>query len=252
MWSDEIPYLYECHIKLVDGGKVIDEVIETFGIRTISYNSKGFFINGKETLLRGGCVHHDNGILGAKSYKKSEWRRVKKLKEAGFNAIRSAHNPCSVYMLEACDYYGVYLIDETWDMWYMSKNEYDYANHFVANYKLDMESMVKKDFNHPSVIMYSIGNEVSEPAHERGIELAKDMVTYLHRLDESRPVTGGFNLMIIQQEAAGKGVYSSKDKGKKDNPADKIFAEKNSSLAFNMATAAIWFRYEHVFKIKRS
>ena len=205
LWSEETPNLYTCRVVLMDNGRIIDTAETLFGLRQVSWSSEGLFINGKNTLLRGGCVHHDNGLLGAASFDVSEYRRVKKLKEAGYNAIRSSHNPCSRAMLEACDALGVYLIDEGWDMWYNHKNPYDYAPDWRANHLADLKAMVDRDYNHPSVIMYSIGNEVSEPAKEEGVAAAKEMVEYLHGLDATRAVTGGFNLMIITQAKAAWG-----------------------------------------------
>lgn len=234
LWSDENPYLYQCHARVRENEKVVDEAEETFGIRLLKWNETGFYVNGKETPLRGGCVHHDNGLLGAKSYGEAEWRRVRKLKEAGFNAIRSSHNPCSDEMANACDYYGVYLIDELWDMWFFHKNRYDYAAQFMENYQFDIEQMVEKDYNHPSVVMYSIGNEVSEPATDKGLELAQKMTETIHRLDETRPVTGGFNLMIISRAANGKGIYNEEG-----GRADSESKMPNSSLMFNMITSMV-------------
>jgi len=163
LWSDETPNLYQCRVTLREDGVIADEAVQIFGIRLVEWSAGGLFINGRETPLRGGCVHHDNGILGARSYAESEERRVKILKRAGFNAIRSAHNPAASAMLEACDKYGIYVMDETWDMWYLHKNKYDYASDFMENYKADIETIVRRDFSHPSVIMYSLGNEVTEP-----------------------------------------------------------------------------------------
>ena len=228
LWSDETPYLYTCKVS-VDG----DEAVTTFGIRTISWDNKGFYINGKRTLLRGGCVHHDNGIVGAATYDEAEWRRVRIMKDAGFNAIRSAHNPCSRAMLDACDYYGVYMMDESWDMWFHHKSKFDYATHWRKNYLADLQAMVDRDFNHPSVVMYSIGNEVSEPAKEEGVEKTKEMVAYLKKADGTRPVTGGFNLMIIANAKKGKGIYN--EEGGRDDSADKKMQGMNSTM-FNMIT----------------
>ena len=106
LWSEDTPYLYTCRVTLKENGKTVDTAETAFGVRKIEWGSRGLFINGKETLLRGGCLHHDNGILGAAAYKESEWRRVRLLKEAGYNAIRSSHNPASRAMLEACDALG--------------------------------------------------------------------------------------------------------------------------------------------------
>lgn len=237
LWSDETPYLYTCHVTLADDGQVEDEVTERFGIRKVEWSPKGLFVNGKETLLRGGCYHHDNGILGAATFDKSEERRVRILKEAGFNALRSAHNPTSRAMLEACDKYGMYLMDETWDMWYSHKSKYDYAADFMEGWQEDVRAMVERDFNHPSVILYSIGNEVSEPAQEKGVKLAKEMVAYIHSMDGNRAVTGGMNLMIISRSAKGNGVY--KEDGGRDDSGKQNAMGGMSSTMFNMITSMV-------------
>ncbi len=237
LWSDETPALYTCRVTLWDGETQVDAVEERFGIRRINWSNKGLFVNGKETLLRGGCVHSDNGILGAKSYKEAEWRRIRKLKELGFNAIRSSHNPCAEEMLNACDYYGMYVMDETWDMWYNPKNRYDYASDFTDNYRKDIEAMVKKDYNHPSVLLYSIANEISEPAEDKGVEKAHEIVGIFHELDNSRPVTGGINLMIITRAAGGNGIYG-KDGGI-NGGGDAGQQMGSSSMMFNVITTLI-------------
>ncbi len=232
LWSESSPKLYTCRAKNKSG----DIAQTSFGIRMLSWNRYGFFVNGTETKLRGGCLHHDSGLLGAATYDASEYRRVRKLKEAGFNAIRSSHNPASRAMLDACDYYGVYVIDETWDMWFHHKNKFDYASNWRANYRYDLLAMVNRDFNHPSVIMYSIGNEVSEPAKAEGLQLEREMVEYLHHLDRNRAVTAGFNLMIINTTSKGKGVY--KEEGGRKNDNDGMFAGMNSTI-FNMITSFV-------------
>ena len=232
LWSEECPKLYRCEVRLGD------DVAQTFfGIRKVEWNRSGLFVNGKETLLRGGCVHHDNGVLGAASYAGAEYRRIKKLKEAGYNAIRSSHNPASVSLIEACDKLGVYVIDEAWDMWFYHKNPYDYACDWRKNYKSDLKAIVERDFNHPSVIFYSIGNEVSEPAKEEGVAVTKEMVEYLHKLDENRGVTGGFNLMIIQSAQKGKGIYDEENGGRK-NDSDKKVKGMNSTV-YNMIASMV-------------
>ena len=228
LWSEDSPYLYTCQVKTKN-----DEAVLTFGIRTVTWDNKGFYINGIPTLLRGGCVHHDNGILGAATWDESEYRRIRKLKEAGYNAIRSAHNPCSRAMLDACDKLGVYVMDESWDMWFHHKNKFDYASQWRKNYLSDLQAMVNRDRNHPSVIMYSIGNEVSEPAKPEGVEKTREMVNYLHKLDPTRPVTGGFNLMIIANAKKGKGVY--KEEGGMADDKSKATEGMNSTL-FNFIT----------------
>ncbi len=237
LWSEDTPNLYTCHVTLKNGGTVVDEAESAFGIRVIEWSNQGLLVNGKNTLLRGGCVHHDNGILGAASFEESEFRRVKLLKDAGYNAIRSSHNPAAEAMLRACDVYGMYVMDESWDMWYNKKNKYDYANDFMDNYKSDLAAMVSRDYNHPSVIMYSIGNEVSEPAKEKGVALAKEMAEFVRKMDAGRPVTGGFNLMIIANSAKGKGVYDEENGGRDESADDKM--NKMNSTMFNFITSMV-------------
>jgi hypothetical protein len=242
LWSDETPNLYECHVSLQDNGVIVDEVTQNFGIRMLEWSSKGFFVNGKATLLRGGCVHHDNGILGDATYDKSEFRRVAILKNMGFNAIRSAHNPASRAMLEACDKYGMYLMDETFDMWYNRKNKYDYGCDFDEWWESDTIAMVERDYNHPSVILYSIGNEVAEPHEEKGVNAGKAMIDLIHSIDFTRPVTCGVNMMIIGRAAKGNGIYQDgetnieADKGK---DSGKKKESQNASLAFNIMASFI-------------
>lgn len=237
LWSDETPNLYTARVTC--GGDVVEE---KFGIRKIEWSNKGLFINGKETLLRGGCVHHDSGILGAATYDESEWRRVRILKEAGFNAIRAAHNPCSRAMLEACDHYGMYMMDETFDMWYNRKTKNDYGLDFEENWADDTAAMVNRDYNHPSVILYSIGNEVAEPCEAKGIEYGKKQIDLIHSLDATRPVTCGLNLMIIGRAAKGQGIYQDVDKNqeeiKKANKSSDANPQ-NASLMFNIMVSFV-------------
>ena len=233
LWSDETPYLYTARVSAGAG----DTLEIPFGIRQITWSNRGLFINGKETLLRGGCVHHDSGILGAATYAESEERRVRILKENGFNAIRSSHNPASKAMLDACDKYGMYVMDETFDMWYNRKNPHDYGADFEEWWEKDTAAMVSKDFNHPSVIMYSIGNEVGEPAEAKGLEYGRKMVDLCHKMDASRPVTCGANLMIMSQYAKGSGIY--KDGEQKTSGGKKKKEGGNASLAFNIIASVV-------------
>ena len=149
LWSAETPHLYTAVAKR--GG---EELKTTFGIRTVECDPmRGFLINGKRTLLRGGCIHHDNGVLGACSYPDAEERRVRILKEQGFNALRISHNPASRALLDACDRLGMYVMDECFDGWYIPKNYHDYSRDFFEGYKDDLRAMVEKDYNHPCVVM---------------------------------------------------------------------------------------------------
>lgn len=243
LWSEETPELYQCKVTLQKENKVLDEVTTVFGIRCIECSTKGLYINGKETLLKGACIHHDHGVLGAAVYEESERRRIRKLKEFGYNAIRSSHNPASEAVLRVCDQEGMLVIDESWDMWYGHKNKYDYASEFMDHFESDLKIMVERDYNHPSVIMYSIANEVAEPKDEKGIALAKKMVQLMHEMDSSRPVTAGINLMIISMAAKGKGVYKEEGGRRDQEPAQKSKKVKkqkaSGSLFFNMLTSMI-------------
>lgn len=203
LWDAEHPNLYDCTVTLMKNGEILDTQSTKFGIRTLKWSADGFFVNGREVLLKGGCIHHDNGILGARTYAQSEWRRIRKLKEYGFNAVRSAHNPACASLLEACDALGMYVMDEGWDMWYKPKNEHDYARRFEEHYEEDIEAIISKDYNHPSVILYSIGNEVTEPCEEKGVELGKKLVKLFHEKDSSRPVTAGINLTLLYAASMG-------------------------------------------------
>ena len=230
LWSDETPYLYTCR---ANGHSI------RFGIRIIDWSAKnGLLINGKRTLLRGGCIHHDNGVLGACSYPGAEYRRVKILKEQGFNALRIAHNPASRALLEVCDELGMLVMDECFDGWYTPKNYHDYSRQFMEHYQEDLASMVNKDINHPSVILYSIGNEVSETADTRGVALAGKMRDLLHSLDDTRPVTCGVNVLLNVYTRLGLGVY--KDKGNyrpEPLPEGKGYHEKKTGSTFFNAMA---------------
>ena len=229
LWDADTPHLYTCRA-FTD----TDEDHFLFGIRTVSKDREGLKINGKKVLLRGGCIHQDSGIVGAAAYDELEWRRARMLKEAGFNAVRSAHNPANRALLDACDALGMYVMDESWDMWYNHKNRFDYAGSWRKNWKKDLEAMVSRDFNHPSVILYSIGNEVSEPAREEGIRITGEMTDFLHELDAGRLVTAGLNLMIIKSASKGKGVYKEDGSGR-DDSADKKMGGMNSTM-FNLIT----------------
>lgn len=234
LWSADTPNLYTLRATLKENGEVCDEEEIVFGIRTLAWSNKGFFVNGKRVLLRGGCVHHDNGILGARAYDEAEERKVRIIKEAGYNAVRFSHNPCSEAFVAACDKYGLYLIDEFSDMWYMRKKKYDYALDFPKWYKKDLAAMVEKDKNHPSVVMYSLGNEVSEPFEKKGIDLTQEMAGYVRSLDSSRAVTAGINFYIIVNAAHGKGVYSEEKIEADAAPKEEKKEKPTSSTLFNM------------------
>ena len=218
LWSDETPNLYCCRVSLVKDGAVIDRVETAFGIRTLSWGKNGLLVNGKETLLRGACIHHDNGILGAAAFADAEERRVRILKEAGFNALRSSHNPMSKSMLDACDRLGMYVMDESFDMWLIHKNPHDYAKEdFEKYWKEDVKAMIDKDYNHPSVILYSIGNEISDLGMEAGQQLCHKIADYVRSLDSTRATTLGINLMLAVMVAKGRGMYGNGTGDEKDD-----------------------------------
>ena len=214
LWDTEHPNLYVCRVTFGD-----DVVEETFGIRTLKWDAvDGMTINGKRVILRGACIHHDNGFLGACAFPEAEERKVRLHKENGYNALRSAHNPCSKAMLDACDRLGMLMMDEYVDAWYMHKTKYDYVKYVMDWWQDDLKDMVDKDFNHPSVIMYSTGNEVAETAQPRGIKFTEDMTKYLHELDDSRPVSCGINIFFNFLSSLGLGVYSD-EKAEKQSAA---------------------------------
>lgn len=232
-WSDQSPYLYTCNVSLRVNEKIVDEMSVSFGMRTLEYDKSGLRVNGKTVLLRGACIHHDNGVLGACCFRDAEYRRVKKLKEAGFNAVRSAHNPISKAFLDACDQYGVYVMDETFDYWLIHKNSYDYAKEtFHEWWRKDTEAMVRKDYNHPSVIMYSIGNEISELGTMEGQELCKEIGDCVKKMDATRPVTCGINLMLASMASKGGGIY--KDDGKESKNGSAGMDNLPTSTFFNI------------------
>jgi beta-galactosidase len=190
LWSIEEPNLYTAEVQVIANGVVTDNFSTTFGIRTISFNAKtGFLLNGKKVLLKGGCMHHDNGFLGSATIDRAEERRVQLMKAYGFNAIRTSHNPPSKQFLDACDRNGVLVIDEAFDMWERAKNPEDYHLYFKEWWKKDLKSMIYRDRNHPSVILWSIGNELNERADPLGFSIRKELVKEVHTLDSSRPVT---------------------------------------------------------------
>lgn len=193
-WSVEHPHLYEATIELFDGEDVRDTVTLRFGVRHLQLDPiHGLRINGETVLLRGACIHHDNGILGAVSVPDAELRRVRILKDAGFNAIRSAHNPASAALLDACDQVGMLVIDEAFDMWTEGKKPFDYSLAFTDWWERDIEAMVQQDRNHPSVILYSIGNEILDAGKPLGAQLGRRIAEKVRTLDPTRFLTNGIS-----------------------------------------------------------
>lgn len=208
LWSVDNPYRYTARISLLDAAQNVRDVLEIpFGIRTISFSAdKGFLLNGKPMKLRGGCVHHDNGLLGSAAVDRAEVRKVEMMKAQGYNAVRTSHNLASVAFLNACDSLGMLVIDECFDQWEESKRKDDYSNYFsqekqviidgkpvgigMTNFEYDAALMVRRDRNHPSVIMWSIGNEIAQRSDvPRGKELAQAIVRVIKQEDTTRPTT---------------------------------------------------------------
>jgi beta-galactosidase len=190
LWSLEDPYLYQTKTKILLNGKIIDEVKNEFGIRSIHFDTlNGFTLNGKTLKLKGGCIHHDNGPLGSAAIDRAEERKIELLKKQGYNAIRLSHNPPSPQLLNACDRLGMMVIDEAFDMWEKSKTPDDYHLYFKEWWQKDLSSMVLRDRNHPSIIMWSIGNEIPEVLNETGYQIGKNLSVTVRSLDTTRPLT---------------------------------------------------------------
>ena len=190
LWSPESPTLYEAKVELKENGTTIDNATAKYGIRSFSFDAeKGFVLNGKPLLINGACVHHDDGVLGAMAFDDAEIRKVRQMKEAGFNLIRTSHNPTTRAFLDACDSIGMLVIDEAFDGWRTQKNPYDYSTVIDSCYREDIHAMVLRDRNHPSVISWSIGNEVIERKDIRVIQTAKLLKQAILDCDTTRPVT---------------------------------------------------------------
>jgi beta-galactosidase len=214
LWEEESPKLYSCETVVRQEGSILDQSRTSFGIRNIQVDAKqGFRINGRRVNLRGACIHHDSGLLGAATYYDAQYRQIKRLKEAGFNAVRMAHNTIAPAMLRACDELGMYVMDEAFDMWTRCKSDYDYGMFFGEFWEQDIEAMVRKNFNHPSVIMYSIGNEIPEIGTPYGSQIAQALSEKIKALDGSRFTLSGIN-----------GVFAAGDK------VDQIVADVSSRL----------------------
>ncbi|WP_230146175.1 MULTISPECIES: sugar-binding domain-containing protein [unclassified Pedobacter] len=190
LWTPETPNLYEAQIQVVKDKKVLDDTKTNFGIRSIKFTvENGFQLNGKTVKINGGCVHHDNGCLGAAAFDRAEERKVELLKAGGFNAVRTSHNPPSEAFLDACDRLGLLVMDESFDCWKIGKNSNDYAKYFNQWWKKDLQAMILRDRNHPSVFMWSIGNEIVERGKPEAVETAKMLLQEVKKIDTTRPVT---------------------------------------------------------------
>ena len=190
LWSPESPTLYETKVELKENGTTIDHQTAKYGIRSFSFDAeRGFILNGKPTLINGACVHHEDGVLGARAFDDAEIRKVRQMKEAGFNLIRTSHNPTTRAFLDACDSIGMLVIDEAFDGWRTQKNPYDYSTVIDSCFRDDIHAMVLRDRNHPSIVSWSIGNEVIERKDIRVVYTARQMKKAILEKDATRPVT---------------------------------------------------------------
>ncbi len=251
LWDAEHPNLYQARVMLKRDGNVFDETIEDFGIRHLAWSAeKGIEVNGASVKLRGGCVHHDNGCLGACDFEAAEYRKVRIMKEAGFNAIRSSHYPISKRMLRACDELGMYVMDETFDTWRESNGMYGYPLYFNEEWQDDLSKMILKDRNHPCVIMYSIGNEISDTARPEGAELAGEMTTLCHAIDPTRPVTVCPNLFM--NVMSQKGLNLSLGNGtepKKEDVADPMAQDSDTKMGGSAMINVLMATGPHLMKL---
>ena len=190
LWTPENPKLYAAKVCVQQGKITIDEESFNIGIRSLKYSAEqGFQLNGNTIKLNGGCVHHDNGCLGSAAFDRAEERRVELLKSGGFNSVRTSHNPPSTAFLNACDRLGLMVIDESFDCWKTAKNPFDYSTVLNEWWQRDLESMVLRDRNHPSIIMWSIGNEIYERTDPSALETTKMFAGCIRKMDPTRPVT---------------------------------------------------------------
>ena len=248
LWSPEQPALYAYRAELLDGDRLLDRDEGRFGIRILSLDARhGLGINGVETKLRGACIHHDNGLIGASTLPDAERFRVEQLKAAGFNAIRSAHHPAGKALLDACDEIGVLVMDELADMWEMPKNTADYAPDFVSEWKRSLERMVSKDYNHPSVVLYSLGNEIPEIGRRSGGRRCREMANYLRRLDGDRYVTLAVNGFLAMTDRIDEmmAVMAQNESG------SSARAESPGSEALNAAMAKMEQKRMDAFSTSR-
>lgn len=239
-WSGEHPSLYDVIVALSVDGEQVDVRRVRTGLRTLDVSAAhGLRVNGEEVLLRGACVHHDNGPLGAATFAAAERRRACILKDAGFNAIRSSHNPLSRAFLDACDEIGLYVMDELTDVWIRHKTPFDGADRFESTWRADADAMIANDRNRPSVIMYSIGNEIAETSHESGVATARMLHAYVNSSDPTRPTTLAVNMLLNLMSAKGKSAFERDEyTGELDQAAQNKKKEATSTAA-NAVTAKL-------------
>lgn len=204
-WSAGQPNLYTCRSRLVCAGGQVDGAETAIGIRTLSVDARrGLRVNGQSVKLLGGCIHLDSGLLGAATYQQAEVRRMRRMKEAGFNAVRMSHHPAAPALLRACDQVGIYVMDEAFDMWTRAKTELDYSASFTDHAFADAAAMARTARSHPSAVLYSIGNEIPECATDLGARLGGELAAAIRQIDPTRPVTAGINGVFMSGDAIGQ------------------------------------------------
>ncbi len=205
LWSLENPFVYKVESNVKINGKIIDTYVTPFGIRTFEFTTdKGFFLNGKHVDVKGVCEHHDQGSLGSAVHKRAIERQLEILKSMGCNAIRTSHNPPDPVLLDLCDRMGFLVMDESFDEWKQSKTMFGYGRFFDEWSERDLTDMIHRDRNHPSIILWSIGNEIPEQDNANAYDMSKRLVDICHREDPTRPVTSACNLA----ESADKTGFS--------------------------------------------
>ena len=205
-WSPEDPYLYKWKVRLSQGGRLLDQITQPLGIKSTYFDpEKGFYLNGQHMMIKGVCLHSDYGVLGTAYNYSAMKRQLTLLKQMGVNAIRTAHNPPPPDMLALTDSMGFLVMDEAFDMWRKKKTKYDYSLDFTAWHKKDLEDQIKRDRNHPSVFMWSVGNEIREQFDSTGTALVRELVSIVKNLDKTRPVTAALTETDPEKNFIAKG-----------------------------------------------
>ena len=221
LWGVDSPHLYHYHAVIREGETILDEETGNFGIRKLQLDPKhGLRINGRQIKLKGGCIHNDNGIIGTVEFPHAEEMRIRALKEAGYNAVRSSHHPMSRTLLDICDRYGMLVMDEYSDVWVNSKVDYDYSMYMTEWWEHDITNMVNKDYNHPCVIIYSIGNEIYETGNCMDVQWGKMLADKIRSLDSSRYVVNCLNLMLSVRDRMGEILAELREKGRTVDSVD--------------------------------
>jgi beta-galactosidase len=207
LWSPEKPALYTLECELRRGKDILDRSQTAFGVRIVAFNAvEGMTLNGVPTKLRGGCIHHDNGLLGAAAFDAAEERKVLLLKARGFNAVRPSHNLFSTAFLQACDRHGLFVIGETFDVWQEPKLPQDFSVDFDEQWRSALETIVLSSQNHPSIIMWCIGNEIPGRNTPAGIKWQWRLANEVHRLDPTRAVTAAINGFVGRPVTPSEGT----------------------------------------------